>query len=195
LNPRIESIRDRWPAFNVSHLQEILENRFQVENLLKLNISSRLLLQVKVNAEGEVDKLKARLVGHGFKQRPGIDFTETYTPLICLSTVRMVLSKAATEDLEMRKIAVVTAYLKAEMKDELYMTLPKGFRAEKGRIVLDPEGIAPVYMRVKKSLYGLRQSGLNWYETVRDYFIGTRPTTHSSRKHNVFQQRISEISH
>jgi hypothetical protein len=39
LNPRIESIRDRWPAVNVSHLQEILENRFQVENLLKLNAS------------------------------------------------------------------------------------------------------------------------------------------------------------
>jgi hypothetical protein len=87
--------------------------------------------------------------GHGFKQRPGIDFSETYTPLICLSTVRMVLSEAAAEDL----------------------TLPKGLRADKAtqRIILDPGTVA----RVKTSLYGLRQSGLNWYETVREYFIGS----------------------
>jgi hypothetical protein len=139
----------------------------------KVPISSRLILQVKIDAEGEVDKFKARLVGHGYKQKPGIDFTETYTPLICLSTVRMVLSKAAAEDLEIRKIDVVTAYLKADMKEELYMTLPKGFRAENGHIILDPNANTPVYTRVKKSLYGLRQSGLNWYETVREYFINT----------------------
>jgi ribonuclease HI len=169
----VEAIESEMGSIESNQVFEVIQESEIPED--KVPISSRLLLQVKIDAEGEVEKLKARLVGHGFKQRPGIDFTETYTPLICLSTVRMVLSKAAAEDLEIRKIDVVTAYLKAEMKDELYMTLPKGFRADKAtrRIILDPEAVAPVYVRVKKRLYGLRQSGLNWYETVREYFIGS----------------------
>jgi hypothetical protein len=92
---------------------------------------------------------KARLVAMGFNQRPGIDFRDTYSPVVHLPTVRLVAALTAQHSLKTVQIDVLSAFLNAEVKEELYVLLPDG------RIV-----------KLKKSLYGLKQAGRNWYDLL-----------------------------
>jgi len=131
-------------------------------------ITSRLVLQRKLNADGGHDRYKARLVAHGFKQQPGVDFVRTYAPLVSMSTVRLVLSFAAVRDYEVHKLDVVAAFLESRIKEEIYLQLPVGFSVvvesepQEGLVAYTGER-DPVYVRVLRSLYGLRQAALNWY--------------------------------
>ncbi|XP_019085447.1 PREDICTED: uncharacterized protein LOC109126386 [Camelina sativa] len=63
----------------------------------------------KRNEENEITRYKARLVAQGFSQRPGIDYKETYSPVVDAITFRFLMSLAADKNLEMRLMDVVTA--------------------------------------------------------------------------------------
>jgi len=100
-------------------------------------ISSRMVLQEKLGEDGRVARFKARLVAHGFRQRPGVDFIETYSPTISFPAIRMVLSKAAAEDKEIVQLDIVTAFLESKILEEIYLQLPKEFGVSSGgKIVL-----------------------------------------------------------
>jgi len=79
-------------------------------------ISSSIVLQEKLGEDGWVARFKARLVGHGFRQRPGVDLIEAYSPTISFPAIRMVLSMAAAEDKEVVQLDIVTAFLKANYR-------------------------------------------------------------------------------
>jgi len=134
-------------------------------------ITSRLVLQRKLNADGGHDRYKARLVAHGFKQQPGVDFVRTYAPLVSMSTVRLVLSFAAVRDYEIHQLDVVTAFLESRLKEEIYLQLPVGFSVvvesePQEHLVAYTDNRDPVFVQVLRSLYGLRQAALNWYERL-----------------------------
>jgi hypothetical protein len=80
-------------------------------------ITSRIVLQEKIGHDGVVERHQARLVTHGFRQRPGVDFIETYSPTISFSAVRLALSKAAADDREILHLDVVTTFLESEVQD------------------------------------------------------------------------------
>ena len=90
-------------------------------------VTSRLVLQRKLGSDGGHERYKARLVAHGFKQQPGIDFLHTDAPLVSLCTVRLVLSFAAANNYEIHQLDVVAAFLESDIKEELYLQLPLGF--------------------------------------------------------------------
>lgn len=133
-------------------------------------------MQRKLSSDGGHERYKARLVAHGFKQKPGIDFLHTYAPLVSLSTVRLVLSFAAANNYEIHQLDVVAAFLGSDIKEEIYLQLPLDFEVvgEAGR---DASGAVytgkrePVCVRILKSLYGLRQSTLNWYRKLDSELI------------------------
>ena len=106
------------------------------------------VFRVKPNADGTVDKLKARWCADGSSQRPGFDCFETYSPVARMTTVRVVLALAAARDWPLRQLDVKTAYLNGDLDEELYIYQPEGFE----------RGIDEV-CRILKSLYGLRQAG------------------------------------
>jgi len=100
-------------------------------------ISSRMVLHQKLGEDGRVAQFKARLVAHSFRQRPGVDFIETYSPTISFPAIRMVLSKAAAEDKEIVQLDIVTAFLESKIPEEIYLQLPKAFGVSSGgKIVL-----------------------------------------------------------
>jgi len=76
-------------------------------------ISLCMVLQEKLGEDGCVARFKARLVAYGFRQRPGVDFIETYSPTISFHAIQMVLSKAAAEDKEIVQLDIVTTFLES----------------------------------------------------------------------------------
>ncbi|WP_220089422.1 reverse transcriptase domain-containing protein, partial [Bacillus sp. SRB_331] len=122
-------------------------------------IANKWIFKVKPDDEGFVHKFKARLVIKGFSQRPGIDFNETFSPVAHLASVRIIFALAASLNLTLRQLDVVGAFLQAELPEEIYMVQPEGFISEDPKLVC----------RLKKSLYGLKQAGLVWNDTINRF--------------------------
>jgi len=122
----------------------------------------------KRNEKGEVTRYKARLVAQGFSQRPGIDFEETYSPVVDASTFRYLISPAVREGLDLRLMDVVTAYLYGSLENDIYMKLPEGFNLPESYNSYSRESYS---IKLNKSLYGLKQSGRMWYNRLSEYLI------------------------
>jgi hypothetical protein len=88
-------------------------------------IGSRIVLRNKYNANGTLERRKARLVAQGFSQRPGVHFKETFAPVARLSSIRLLASIAAQYDMNIRQFDVTCAYLNGELEEEIFMEPPK----------------------------------------------------------------------
>lgn len=84
------------------------------------------MYKVKLKANGEIDKYKARFVSKGYTQREGLDYHETFSPLVKMVTVRTVINIAAAYDWELYKIDVNNAFLQGDLDEEIYMSLSQG---------------------------------------------------------------------
>jgi hypothetical protein len=102
-------------------------------------------------------KLKSRLVAQGFTQRPGIDFYETYSPTVRLDSLRGLLALAAHYDWEIHHMDVKSAYLNGKLDETIYMRQPKGFEVP---------GKDDMVCLLHKGLYGLKQAGRAWHQTI-----------------------------
>jgi len=125
----------------------------------KKAITTKLILQRKLNPVGQTVRYKAPLVAQGFRQVQGLDFTDTFAPVASLSIVRVVLSIAAAKSFAVRQMDVVTAFLGREPHEEVYVSLPVG--------VFGRERLACL----NHSLYGLKQSPRCWYTTIDNLLI------------------------
>lgn len=112
----------------------------------------------KYHADGTLERPKARLVVLGNHQTEGEDFTETFAPVAKLSTVRIILKLAAAKGWLVHQMDVSNAFLHGDLEEEIYMKLPQGFTSS------DPTKVC----RLRKSLYGLRQSPRCWYVKLSD---------------------------
>ena len=71
-------------------------------------------------------RYKARLVVKGFQQNEGIDYTEIFSPVVKMSTIRLVLGMVAGENLYLEQLDVKTAFLHGDLEEDIYMILPEG---------------------------------------------------------------------
>ena len=99
-----------------------------------------------MKANGSIDKYKARLVVKGYKQREGLDYFDTYSPVTRITSIRMLIAIAALHNLDIHQMDVKTAFLNGDFDEEIYMEQPDGF-------VLD--GQERKVCKLLKSLYGL----------------------------------------
>lgn len=107
-------------------------------------------------------RYKARLVAKGYSQIPGIDFTDVFSPVVKHSSIRTLLSIVAMRDYELEQMDVKTAFLHGELEEDIYMEQPEGF------VVPGKENFA---CKLKKSLYGLKQSPRQWYKRFDSFMI------------------------
>ena len=80
-----------------------------------------------MKVDGTVEKFKARLVIHGFKQKSGIDYFDTYAPVARISTIRLLIALASIHNLIIHQMDVKTAFLNGDLDEEVYMNQPQGF--------------------------------------------------------------------
>ena len=120
-------------------------------------IKSKWVFKRKTDATGKVIRHKARLVAKGFQQKQGIDYTETFSPVMKFNTMRTVMALACEHELEVHQLDVDTAFLYGELDEDIYMEQPEGF--------VQP-GSETKVCKLKKCLYGLKQAGRVWYERL-----------------------------
>lgn len=104
---------------------------------------------IKLNADGSLDRFKARLVPKGFNQTAGVDYDETFSPVAKLNSIRILISLAATMEWELHQLDVKNAFLHRDLQEEIYMMQPLGFVAK---------GESLKVCKLIKSIYGLKQS-------------------------------------
>lgn len=116
-------------------------------------IGCKWVFKKKVNAGGEVTKYKSRLVAKGYSQVPGRDFTETFSPVIKLKSIRLLLALAVELDFRIHQMDITAAYLNGTLNEDIFMFQPEGCKEE---------GKEHLVCHLKRSLYGLKQSGREW---------------------------------
>ena len=89
-------------------------------------ITSKWVYKIKLDSNNQPVRFKARLVARGFEQKEGIDYEETFAPVVKLKSLKILLAIAAAQDLEMRQMDFDNAFLNAELSHDVYMELPKG---------------------------------------------------------------------
>ena len=95
-------------------------------------IGSKWVYKKKYNADGTLERYKARVVAKGFNQRPGQDYFETFASTMRQATVRIVLALAAIEDMELRSVDISYAFTNSDIDVEIYMEEPDGFKTKQG---------------------------------------------------------------
>ena len=83
----------------------------------------------KRKVDGSIDKYKTRLVIKGYRQTEGLDYFDTYSPMMRISSIRMVLAIAALRNHEVHQMDVRTVFLNGELDEEIYMEHLEGFSA------------------------------------------------------------------
>lgn len=87
----------------------------------------------------------------GYSQKKGIDYEETFAPVVRYSSIRMLLALAVKYNLDIDQMDVVTAFLQSELNEDIYMDIPEGLNYDKSKVC-----------KLKKSLYGLKQASRCW---------------------------------
>lgn len=114
----------------------------------KVALGCKWVFRIKLKADGTLERYKARLVVLGNNQIKGIDYSETFSPVAKMTTVRIFLDIAAKQDHEVHQMDVHNAFLHGDLEEEVYMKLLLGFHSDsKNRVC-----------RLRKSLYGLCQA-------------------------------------
>lgn len=134
-------------------------------------------LKRKLDEDGKVARYRARLVAMGNEQRPGIDYTLTYSPVVKARTTRLLFAIAAELGWEVHHVDIVAAYLAADLPDEAYIEIPEGFD-EMHHYLRGKYGSIPTaqslrnddwVLKLRKCMYGLHQSGRIWNERLDEY--------------------------
>lgn len=124
-------------------------------------IGLKWVFKVKHNADGSINKYKTRLVAKGYVQRHGIDFEEVFAPVARIETVRVLIALAASNKWEIHHLDVKTAFLNGELKEEVFVQQPEGFK------IKGSEG--KVY-KLHRALYGLKQAPRAWNIKLKQTF-------------------------
>jgi hypothetical protein len=125
-------------------------------------VGCRWVYKIKRNSDGSVSRYKARLVAKGFHQQAGVDFAETFSPVVKPPTVRIILSLAAQNRWSLRQLDVSNAFLHGLLKETVFMAQPLGF----------VNSTLPSHVcHLHKSLYGLKQAPRAWFERFTSHLL------------------------
>jgi hypothetical protein len=123
-------------------------------------VTGKWLFRHKLTSDGSLDRYKAHWVLQGFTQRPGVDYDETFSPVVKFATVRAILSLALSRDWAIHQLDVKNAFLHGTLTETVYCSQPTGF--------VDSDR-PDLVCRLNQSLYGLKQAPRAWYSRFASY--------------------------
>ncbi|KAJ1689062.1 hypothetical protein LUZ63_013217 [Rhynchospora breviuscula] len=155
-----EAVKSKnWRSAMQAEIEALERNdTWSVEELPpgKTSIGCKWVYKIKYNSDGTIERYKARLVALGNRQVEGVDYNETFSPVVKMTTVQVVLAVAVAKGWTMHQMDVHNAFLHGDLNEEVYMRLPPGFASS------HPAKVC----RLKKSLYGLRQAPRMWFSKL-----------------------------
>ena len=152
-----------WQEAMNKEIHSINENK--VWTLAKLPsdvkpINCKWVFKRKIAGDGSLSTYKARLVAQGYTQKLGINYDETFAPVVRFESVRSILSLAVNNNFKLHQMDVSCAFLNGELNEEIYLSQPPNFVVK---------GKENYYLKLNKSLYGLKQSPRCWNSALDNF--------------------------
>lgn len=160
-------LADKWTAATQSEIKSMIEREVWVTTPLpegRRALKSKWVFTYKQDEDGNFKKVKARLVAAGYSQIEGVDYKETFSAVVKIQTVRILLSLSELFGLDIEQMDVSTAFLYGVLDEPNYMEMPEGYQQ------YDKDG-KPLVCKLIRSIYGLHQSSRVWGETLTQYLI------------------------
>ena len=158
--------KSRWMGTIVEEIHSLHKNQtWELVELLERKSAlgcKWVYKKKKAVLEKKVEKFKARLVAKGYSQRKGVDYDEIFSPMVRHTSIRTVLGLVAHFDMQLEQMDVETTFLHGDLEELVYMVQPEGF--------IQP-GQEHLVCKLRKSLYGLKQSPRQWYKCFDSYII------------------------
>lgn len=120
-------------------------------------IKAKWVFKAKRNDSGEVIRYKARLVAKGCAQKYGIDYNETFSPVVRYASIRFLIALAVKNSYKIHQMDAITAFLQGSLDEMLFMEQPEGYKDGTNRVC-----------RLNKAVYGLKQAGRQWNVKLDD---------------------------
>ena len=151
------AMSDEFDAQQCNHTWDLVP-----PNPMQHLVGCRWVFKLKYLPTGLIDKYKARLVAKGFNQQYGVDYAETFSPVIKSTTIRVVLDVAVKKNWPLKQLDVNNAFLQGTLTEEVYMAQPPGF-VDKDR----PSHVC----RLRKAIYGVKQAPRAWYMELKQHLL------------------------
>jgi transposase InsO family protein len=148
------SDREHWLKAMAEEYDSLIENKtWELCDLPvgKKLIDTKWIFKTKRDNDGKIIRFKARLVAKGFIQKFGVDYEETYSPVVRYTSIRFLTALAVRNRMKIHQMDAVTAFLQGDVDKEIFIRQPQGFDDGSGRVC-----------KLKRAIYGLKQSGRMW---------------------------------
>lgn len=152
---------DKWMSAMRDEYDSLIKNNtWRVEKLPvgRTPIKSKWVFKLKRDVAGSIMRYKARLCAKGYSQKYGIDYKETFSPVVRSDSIRFILSVVAKLNLDMIHFDVKTAFLHGVLDEDIWMEEPEGFKTKIGYAC-----------KLIKSIYGLKQASRKWNECFIEF--------------------------
>ncbi|RVW92973.1 Retrovirus-related Pol polyprotein from transposon RE1 [Vitis vinifera] len=177
------NLSDNYRAFT-TNISKLVNGTWEVVDLPreKKVVGCKWMFTIKSKADGSVERYKARLVAKGFTQTYGIDYQEIFAPVAKINSIRVLLSLTVNSNWPLHQLDVKNVFLNGDLEEEVFMSPPPSFE--------ESFGVGKV-CKLKKSLYGLKQSPKAWFErfgkVIKHYGY-----TQSQADHTMFYKHSNE---
>ena len=112
-------------------------------------VGSKWVFKKKTKADESIERYRAQLVAQGFSPKQGLDYDETFSPVIRFESFRSLVAVAVQKSLKLHQLVITTVFLNGHLKEEVFMGQPAGF------VIKGKENLV---CKLKQNLYGLKQS-------------------------------------